>query len=416
MQPSRDSDFSNLDRGSRLQPPTADSAITTAKQPSPKKRSPVARTRSSPHFNPEEASPKAIREQKERRKNRKMIRSSSNPDLLAVSVMTFKDSDSDDDAILPTRNSALHSSLRNSGVHDIAPNHHSSSSVRYSQTTTPVDSPAHTYDHLLARDSEQQPSPSHNSSFSSHFRPFKQKKSKKKEEKKVKKSRKLSNSMENIVDDKEVSMGGSNENHIDATDRCTSNSPPSDSPKVSRKNSRTGPSIFKRAGRNKSKDQLPVKESSSKESSLSPPPYPNSPPSLVNGGDKSLPLSKSSKSSSSKFSKRPSMLRSSSSSHPVVSGPTLINKQPELENFDLDGLVKPVDENWTKSGYLWLRMKLPNNHYAWTHIVSQKSAINFFMALQLLAPTQIFNHVHVCMSQISKVLRNVALIFPFNYL
>ena len=299
-----------------------------------------------------------------------MIRSSSNPDLLAVSVMKFKDSESDDDAILPARNSALHSSLRNSGVHDL-PNHHSSS-VRYSQNT-PVDSPTHTFEHILARDVEQQ-SPSHHSSFSSHFHAFKQKRAKKKEERKVKKSRKLSNSMENIVDDKEVSMGGLNENHIDTADRCTSNSPPSDSPKVSRKNSRTGPSIFKRAGRNKSKDQLPVKESSSKESSLSPPPYPNSPPSLVNGGGGGggghFDKSSSSKSSSSKPSKRPSMLRSSSSNHPVVSGPTLINKQPELSNFDLEGLVKPVDENWTKSGYLWLRMKLPNNHYAWTHIVS----------------------------------------------
>ena len=292
-----------------------------------------------------------------------MIRSSSNPDLLAVSVMHFKDSDSDDDAILPTRNSALHSSLRNSGVHDL-PNRHPM--VRHSQNT--VESAANAFENLMTRDVEQQ-SPSHHSSFSSHFRPFdafKQKRAKKKEERKVKKSRKLSNSMENMVDDKEVSVGGSNENYID-TGRCTSNSPPSDSPKESRKNSRSGPSIFKRAGRNKSKDQLPTKDSSSKESSLSPPPYPNSPPSLVNGGGGGH-FEKPSK--SSKSSKRPSMLRSLSASQPVVSGPTLINKQPELSNFDLEGLVKPMDKNWTKCGYLWLRMKLPNNHYAWTHIVS----------------------------------------------
>ena len=290
-----------------------------------------------------------------------MIRSSSNPDLLAVSVMQFKDSDSDDDAILPARNSALHSSLRNSDLQNM---------VRYSQNT--VDSAANAFEHLLACDVEQQSPSHHSSSFTSHFRPFdafKQKRAKKKEERKVKKSRKLSNSMENMVDDKEVSMGGgsNNENHIDA-DRCASISPPSDSPKVSRKNSRTGPSIFKRAGRNKSKDQIPVKDPSSKESSLSPPPHLNSPPSLANGGGGGH-FNKSSK-SSSKPSKRPSMLRSSSASQPIVSGPTLINKQPELSNFDLEGLVKPVDENWTKCGYLWLRMKLPNNHYAWTHIVS----------------------------------------------
>ena len=338
---------------------SADTAVT--KQPSPKKRSPVARTHSTPHFNPDEASPKT-REHKDTTKNRKMIKSSSNPDLLAVSVMSFKESDSDDDAILSSRNSALHSSLRNSGIHNL-PNHHPS--VRYSQNT--VESAANAVEELLSRDVEQSPS-HHHASFSSHFRPFdalKQKRAKKKEERRVKKSRKLSNSMENMLDEKEMSVG-SNENYID-TDRCTSNSPPSDSPKVSRKNSRSGPSIFKRAGRNKSKEQL-TKESSSKESSLSPPPHPNSPPSLVNGGgghfDK---LSKS-----SKPLKRPSMLRSSSANQPVVSGPTLINKQPELSSFDLEGLVKPVDKNWTKCGYLWLRMKLPNNHYAWTHIVSEK--------------------------------------------
>ena len=291
-----------------------------------------------------------------------------------MSVMNFKDSDSDDDAIIPSRNSAFHSSLRNSGIQDL-PNRQPM--VRYSRNTESVGS---AFEEFLSPSAEQSPSHHSSSSFSSHFRPFdalKQKRAKKKEERKIKKSRKLSNSMENVVDDKEVSVG-SNENCVDGhADRCTSNSPPSESPRVLRKNSRTGPSIFKRAGRNKSKDLLIAKESSSKDPSTSPPPshQPTSPASLVNGGGH---VDKSSLGRSSKLSKRPSMLRSSSASHTIVSGPTLINKQPELSNFDLEGLVKPVDKNWTKSGYLWLRMKLPNNHYAWTHIVSGIKIFNRF--------------------------------------
>ena len=39
-------------------------------------------------------------------------------------------------------------------------------------------------------------------------------------------------------------------------------------------------------------------------------------------------------------------------------------------HFNLETLVLPVNRNWIKCGYLWLRMKLPNGRYAWTHIVS----------------------------------------------
>ena len=38
--------------------------------------------------------------------------------------------------------------------------------------------------------------------------------------------------------------------------------------------------------------------------------------------------------------------------------------------FNLDTLVLHLNQNWIKCGYLWLRMKLPNGRYAWTHIVS----------------------------------------------
>ena len=288
-----------------------------------------------------------------------MVRSSSNPDLLAVKVMKFRDdSDSDEPLLPPKRNSSLHNSFRNDDFGIQNP-----MMVRYSQNT--VDSAANAVEELLARTPTQ--SPAHHTSHFGPIAALKQKRAKKKEERKKGKNRKLSNSMENILDEKEISTG-SGENSVDA-DRCTSTSPPAESPKVFRKNSRTGPSIFKRAGRNKSKEHL-TKEPSGKDSSVSPPPHSGSSPALINGNgggghfDKFKP----------KPSKRPSMLRSSSTlRQPEVSSPTLLNKQPELSHFDLEGLVKPMDKNWIKSGYLWLRMKLPNNHYAWTHIVSVSS-------------------------------------------
>ena len=349
-----------------MPPPQAAETISNGpiKRPSPKKRSQVTRTRSTPYVIPDDGSPRS-RENKMARKDRKMVRSSSNPDLLAVRVMEFKDDSDSDDSGLPSRNSSLHSSLKNSGHHDVSVRN--PMTVRYSQNT--VESAANAVEELLSRTPSQSPS-HHGSSFSTHFGPFaaiKQKRAKKKEEKKIKKNRKLSNSMESILDEKETSTG-SGDTFVDG-ERCTSTSPPGESPKVSRKNSKIGPSIFRRNGRTKSKEQFPS-NSSSKESSLSPPPNSSTPLAMVNGNgggghfDKFKP----------KALKRPSVLRSSSTSssgrQPEVSSPTLLNKQPELAHFDLEGLVKKVDENWIKCGYLWLRMKLPNNHYAWTHIVS----------------------------------------------
>ena len=40
------------------------------------------------------------------------------------------------------------------------------------------------------------------------------------------------------------------------------------------------------------------------------------------------------------------------------------------ESAHLHSLVLPVPKGWSQCGYLWLRMKLPNNRYAWTFIVS----------------------------------------------
>lgn len=41
----------------------------------------------------------------------------------------------------------------------------------------------------------------------------------------------------------------------------------------------------------------------------------------------------------------------------------------ELRNEELQSLILPPPASWTKSGYLWLRMHT-ENRYAWTHIVS----------------------------------------------
>ena len=349
LQPSRDacSDFSNLDKGSRVQ--QADGAAVEV--PSPKKRSVVARTRSSPHVLPDDVVAVA-RIRKDLKKNRKMIRSSSNPDLLAVRVMEFKDESDSDEATLVSRNSSLHSSLRSGDLPPLTD--------RYSQAS--VESAAIAVEEILSRTPGESPSHQH-TSFSSHFGPLsalkkaKKEAKKKKEERKGKRNRKLSNSVENMLDEKETSNGSSD--NLVFTDRCTSTSPPNESPKVDRKNNK---SIFRRAGRNKSKEQLisePHNESTA-------------PLSLVNGNGRGWHSDKS----KVKLPKRPSMLRStfaSSARQPEVSSPTLINQQPELANFDLEGLVKPVDKNWSKCGYLWLRMKLPNNHYAWTHIVSHSA-------------------------------------------
>ena len=38
--------------------------------------------------------------------------------------------------------------------------------------------------------------------------------------------------------------------------------------------------------------------------------------------------------------------------------------------YDDLSLLAPVSETWLKHGYLMLRMKLPNNRYAWTYMVS----------------------------------------------
>ena len=42
----------------------------------------------------------------------------------------------------------------------------------------------------------------------------------------------------------------------------------------------------------------------------------------------------------------------------------------ELRNEELQSLVRPPPAAWSMTGYLWLRLHTDNNRYEWTHIVS----------------------------------------------
>ena len=70
------------------------------------------------------------------------------------------------------------------------------------------------------------------------------------------------------------------------------------------------------------------------------------------------------------------ILAEDSPRHHIVSRPVHSTEEegkPEPDaNFNLQTLVQPVNKNWVKCGYLWLRMKLPNGRYAWTNIVSSQ--------------------------------------------
>lgn len=53
----------------------------------------------------------------------------------------------------------------------------------------------------------------------------------------------------------------------------------------------------------------------------------------------------------------------------------------ELRNEELQSLVQPPPTAWTKTGYLWLRMQ-QDQRYAWTHIVS---TYNVYTCMRLCA-------------------------------
>ena len=182
-------------------------------------------------------------------------------------------------------------------------------------------------------------------------------------QKKLKRNR---NSSDNLVDDLDAPG-----NHSPEDNRSSSGSPPDGpSPVLPRKVSKGSGSGLLRINRKKGKAvaqklkasaSQPEKlgqEFSSKESSQSPP---INSPTMVNGHEDVFIIG------GSPLHQR---LPKRDPSH-KVSGPVIREKrEAEGMSYNLQGLVLPLPKAWTKCGYLWLRMKLPNNIYAWTYIVS----------------------------------------------
>ncbi len=144
-------------------------------------------------------------------------------------------------------------------------------------------------------------------------------------------------------------------------ERSSSGTPPDgQSPVMPRKSKASG--LF-RIGRRRGKDTITkLKPSASqpeklgqefpvlKEEPLSPPPTHN--------GHEDL------------FERGRVLRRNRDPSH-KVSGPLIKDHKEKQASYNLQKMVLPLPKAWTKCGYLWLRMKLPNNIYAWTYIVSQ---------------------------------------------
>ncbi len=147
-------------------------------------------------------------------------------------------------------------------------------------------------------------------------------------------------------------------------DRSSSNSPPEGQSPLMPRKGKHGSGLF-RIGRRKGKDVIaklkssashPEKlgqEFSNKEPSLSPPPVDNGTELFIEGGGRSPKRDPSHK----------------------VSRPFMKEKAKDGQIFgNLQKLVPSLPKAWTKCGYLWLRMKLPNNIYAWTYIVNIRLA------------------------------------------
>lgn len=183
---------------------------------------------------------------------------------------------------------------------------------------------------------------------------------------KLKKNR---NSSDNLVDDVILDTPS---NHFPDDDRSSSGTPPEgQSPSMPRKISKGSGSALLKFNRKKGRAAVqklkasashPEKlsqESSVKEPSISPPV--NSPTHL-NGHEEVMFIDGGISPIHQRLPKR-------DPSH-KVSGPMMSSgkRENERSNYNLQKLVSPLPKSWTKCGYLWLRMKLPNNIYAWTYI------------------------------------------------
>ena len=303
--------------------------------------------------------------------------SSSDPDILTTFSETLDAEEEEGE--LPSRNSTIHGSLResknDSQVRLRESPLRSLPVVRFSQDT--MESAANAIEEMLARSEPQSQSHAHIGPLAKAIKKAKAKQ-KGREEKKLRKTSKAYGSADDIVDDHSSEM--------QEMGRSSSGSPQENtSPYFPRKSNKS--SIFRRKNKQKGKASPQVlkkspspdnrdkeKDSSSKEPSLSPTAQSSSHDLIPN--DTSVPLSNGhttyEKTSTPTESSLPQHSSSFSLPH-VVSNPRMVKKKEEEDesvNFNLQTLVNPLPEGWVKCGYLWLRMKLPNNRYAWTYIVS----------------------------------------------
>ena len=284
---------------------------------------------------------------------RKLVRSVSDPDLLASQSLehALRAAGAANGSI-PGKG-AIHSSLRENEKPRlkgkvILPN----SSTIYRHSSSPQ-----MMDEYLTRTSSQS-----GHSFSGPFRPLaailsrSRAKHREKEDKKVKRGVKIFSSMEDLT-------GSSTEKQ----QHSGSTTPEEPSPLFPRKGSKgVSGGIFKRA-----KETL--RHRGENPSSL---PSQDQKPGKSNGvtitradSPEDLDLLQA-KAPRNKSSSREDLKGRSPQASPCISPVVRKRSNDSVTSQDVNILIDPVNPNWIKSGYLWLRMKLPNNRYAWTFIVS----------------------------------------------
>ena len=284
---------------------------------------------------------------------RKLVRSVSDPDLLASQSLeqALRQAEAANGSI-PGKGS-IHSSLRESEKPRlkgkvILPN----SSTIYRHSSSPQ-----MMDEYLSRTSSQS-----GHSFSGPFRPLaailnrSRAKHREKGDKKMKRGGKIFNSMEDLT--------GSS---ADKQQHSGSTTPEEASPLFPRKGSK-GPSggIFKRAKesllhRGEHPSSLPSQPGRSNGAAI-----------IRTGSPEDLDLlqTKTTRNKSLSFASKEDFRGRSPQASPCISPVIRKRSDDSVSSQDVNNLIDPVNPNWIKSGYLWLRMKLPNNRYAWTFIVS----------------------------------------------
>ena len=291
---------------------------------------PAVRTYSTPVLDPDSLE---YHKKKKMRDKRKLVKSISDPDIISSSSAELL---GNANGAMSGRTASLYSSQRDDSDVELRGKLPVSSPpvVRYSRDTT--ESAANAIEELLRHSSPTPRSGSLSHSFSAPFRPLaavlgrSRWKHKDKERKRLKQGRKVSTSLDDLCDPQ-------------------GNTTAPEEPAKEAKQGSNG--LFQRA-RNSLRHLV------SQEKAV-PAPTPSQENSASEGkgsdADQS-PLA----------STRPSDgLRHS------VSPPVPRKESVSPESAHLHSLVLPIPESWVQCGYLWLRMKLPNNRYAWTYIVSQ---------------------------------------------